>query len=137
MSFDERNQWCFACGRENPIGLKLTFREDGDKYIAQFRPGPEHQSYDGIVHGGIISTLLDEIMARYPYAKGLNTVTARLEVRYRKPTPIGQDLTVTGWVTKRRGKMIELAGSVALPDGTVTAEGKATVIAVEEVKHES
>ena len=134
MSMDERNQWCFACGSQNPIGLKLTFREDGDKYIAVFRPGPEHQSYDGIVHGGIISTLLDEIMARYPYAKGLNTVTARLEVRYRKPTPIGEDLTVTGWVTKQRGKMIELAGTVALPDGTITAEGKATVIAVKEVE---
>jgi uncharacterized protein (TIGR00369 family) len=137
MSFDEPNQWCFACGVKNPIGLKLTFREDGDKYVAVFRPGPEHQSYDGIVHGGIISTLLDEIMARYPYAKGLNTVTARLEVRYRKPTPIGQELTVTGWVTKERGKMIELAGNVALPDGTITAEGKSTVIAVKGIQHDT
>jgi acyl-coenzyme A thioesterase PaaI-like protein len=134
MSLDERNKWCFACGRANPIGLKLTFREEGDKYVTAFRAGPEHQGYDGIVHGGIISTLLDEIMARYPYVKGLNTVTARLEVRYRNPTPIGQELRVTGWVTRERGKMIELAGSVALPDGTVTAEGKATVIAVKEVK---
>jgi len=134
MSLDERNKWCFACGRANPIGLKLTFREEGDKYVTAFRAGPEHQGYDGIVHGGIISTLLDEIMARYPYVKGLNTVTARLEVRYRNPTPIGQELRVTGWVTRERGKMIELAGSVALPDGTITAEGKATVIAVKEVK---
>ena len=133
MNRDERNQWCFACGEINPIGLKLKFREVGDRYVTTFTPGKEHQGYDGIVHGGIISALLDEIMARYPYAKGINTVTARLEVRFRQPTRIGQELTVSGWVTNQRGKMTELAGNVTLPDGTVTAEGKATVIEVEEV----
>lgn len=125
---DDRDQWCFACGRDNPIGLKLTFSEEGDKYVARFTPGLEHQSYDGIVHGGIISTLLDEIMARYPYAKGIRTVTARLEVRYRKPTPIGQELTISGWIVRQRGRLYETAGTVALADGTVTAEGRATVM---------
>lgn len=131
---DERNEWCFACGKNNPIGFKLKFEEKNEKYISHFTAGPEHQSYDGIMHGGLISTLLDEIMARYPYAQGLNAVTARLEVRYRQPTPIGQPLTVTGWMVERRGRRIELAGSVALADGTVTAEGKATVMVVEEVR---
>lgn len=130
---DDRNQWCFACGKLNPISLKLKFEEQGETYISYFTPGPEHQSYDGVVHGGIISTLLDEIMARYPYSKGLNTVTARLEVRFRHPTPIGQQLTVTSEVVRQRGKMFEMAGSVALSDGTVTAEGKATLVAIKEV----
>jgi acyl-coenzyme A thioesterase PaaI-like protein len=134
MADDDRNQWCFACGKQNPIGLQLDFREEADKYIANFTPGPQHQGYDGIVHGGIVSTLLDEIMARYPYAKGMDAVTARLEVRFRQPTPLGQELTVTGWITGRRGKIIEMAGTVALPDGTVTAEGKATVMVVKEAK---
>ncbi|WP_425058418.1 hypothetical protein SCACP_30690 [Sporomusa carbonis] len=124
---DENNQWCFACGPRNPIGLKLNFREENDTYLTTFTPGPEHQGYDGIVHGGLVSTLLDEIMARYLYAKGLNAVTAKLEVRFRHPTPIGRELTVSSWITGRRGKMYELAGKVTLPDGTVTAEGKATV----------
>ena len=126
---EDRNQWCFACGVKNPIGLKLKFAEEGDKYVARFTAGPEHQSYDGIVHGGIISTLLDEIMGRYPYVKGVDTVTARLDIRYRKPTPIGEELTVTGWIVNRRGRLYEMAGTVALPDGTVTAEGKATLMA--------
>lgn len=125
---DERNQWCFACGRQNPIGLKLEFTEQNDKYIATFMAGPEHQGYDNIVHGGIVSTLLDEITARYIYHKGHNAVTARLEIRYRHPTPIGQLLTITGWVTKQRGPLFELAGQIELPDGTVTAEAKATVV---------
>jgi acyl-coenzyme A thioesterase PaaI-like protein len=130
MSEKDDNQWCFACGPKNPIGLKLVFQEEGDKYITQFTPGPEHQGYDGIVHGGIISTLLDEVMARYPYAKGLNTVTGRLEIRFRQATRVGQNLTITGWVTKQRGTMLELAGEVTLADGTVLAEGKATVVDV-------
>jgi acyl-coenzyme A thioesterase PaaI-like protein len=133
MSDNELNQWCFACGKLNPIGLKLEFFEEQGKYMANFTAGPEHQGYDGIVHGGIISTLLDEIMARYPYTKGLNSVTARLEVRYRQPTPIGQRLTLTGWVTGHRGRIYEMAGTVQLPDGTITAEGKATVMVVGEV----
>jgi acyl-coenzyme A thioesterase PaaI-like protein len=133
MSLDECNLHCFACGPLNPIGLKLQFSEENDKYITQFTPGKEHQGYDGVVHGGIVSTLLDEIMARYPYTKGLHSVTARLEVRFRQPTPVGEELTVTGWVTNKRGKMIETAGTVTLPDGTITAEGKATVMVLGEV----
>lgn len=124
---DINNMWCFACGPQNPIGLKLKFREEGDTYISTFIAGPEHQGYDGIMHGGLVSTPLDEIMARYVYAKGLTAVTAKLEVRYRQPTPIGQELRISGWITSQRGKMYELAGKIALPDGTVTAEGKAMV----------
>ncbi len=124
---DESNQWCFACGPRNPIGMKLSFREEENLYLTTFVPGPEHQGYDGIMHGGLISTLLDEVMARYLHAQGLNAVTARLEVRFRQPTPIGQELTISGWITGQRGKMYELAGKITLPDGTVTAEGKAII----------
>lgn len=124
---NEGNEWCFACGSSNPIGLKLKFREENNTYISSFTPGPEHQSYDGIMHGGLISTLLDEIMARYLYAKGLTAVTAKLEVRFRNPTPIGQKLSICGWITSQRGKMYELAGKITLPDGTITAEAKSIV----------
>lgn len=126
------DDWCFACGRKNPIGLKLNFREENGIYITEFKPGPEHQSYNGIVHGGIISTLLDEVMVRYLYSLGHHAVTARLEVRYRRPTPVNRTLTVTGWIVKERGKLYEMIGKVVLPDGSVTAEGKATVAVIEE-----
>lgn len=125
------NQWCFACGKDNPIGLRLMFMENVDSYSTTFTAGPEHQGYDGIVHGGLVSTILDEVMARYIYAKGFNAVTARLEVRFRQPTPIGKLLTVIAKIVSQRGKLYELKGQVILPDGTVTAEGKATVAVVE------
>lgn len=130
----DRNQMCFACGVNNPIGLKLKFREEKDTYIAEFTAGAEHQSYDGIVHGGIISTLLDEVMAGYIHARGHNAVTARLDVRFKKPTPIGEPLTITGKIISQRGNMIELSGAIELSDGTITAQGKATVAVLEELK---
>jgi uncharacterized protein (TIGR00369 family) len=124
MAQEERNDWCFGCGKANPIGLKMEFSESDGKYISVFVPGPEHQSYEGTLHGGIVSTLLDEVMGRYHCVRGLKAVTARLEMRFRRPTPVGQRLTVSGWVVKERGKLIEMAGNITLPDGTITAEGR-------------
>ena len=129
------NQWCFACGKDNPIGLHLEFTEHEDSYSTIFTPRPEHQGYDGIMHGGLVSTLLDEVMARYIYAKGYNAVTARLDVRFKKPTPIGQELKVTAKITGKRGNMYEVVGEITLTDGTITAQGKATVAVLEE-KHD-
>jgi acyl-coenzyme A thioesterase PaaI-like protein len=124
---DELNHWCFACGKQNPIGLKLNFREEGDSYITTFIPQAEHQGYNGIVHGGIVSTLLDEVMAGYLYAKGYNAVTAKLDVRFRKPTPILQELTVTARITAKKRNMYEMTAEITLPDQSVSAEGKAIV----------
>ena len=122
-----QKQWFFACGPQNPFGLKLSFEEKDDTYISHFTGQPQHQGYDGIMHGGIVSTLLDEIMARYLYAKGMNAVTARLEVRYLKPTPIGVPLLIKGHIVRQKGRIFETEGTIALPDGTVTAQGTAKV----------
>ena len=128
---DERNQWCFACGPKNPFGLKLSFREQNDTYLSEFTGQQQHQGYDGIMHGGIVSTLLDEIMARYLYAKGMNAVTARLEIRYNKPTTSGVPLLLKGRITKHKGRIYETEGTIELPDGTVTAQGTAKVFIID------
>jgi uncharacterized protein (TIGR00369 family) len=127
------NQCCFGCGTRNPIGLHLKFEEVEGKYVTTFTAGSEHQSYDGIVHGGIISTLLDEVMARYISEQGIKAVTARLDVRFRQATPIGQELIISGWVTGQRSNMYEMAGEIKLPDGTVTAQGKGMIAVIEDV----
>lgn len=126
----EQNNWCFVCGEANPIGLHLTFHEEEGIYVTTFTPGPEHQSYNGILHGGLVSTLLDEIMGRYIYEMGKTALTAKLEVRFRAPTPIGQLLTIRGRIVGKKGSMYEMAGSITLPDGTVTAESKAMIAVV-------
>ncbi len=126
------NNLCFGCGKDNPIGLKLSFAEENGSYVSRFTPREEHQSYDGTIHGGILSTLLDETMGRFLYiVQKRNVATARLEIRFRKPARVGQELTVSGWVVKERGKLIETEGKIALSDGTVVAEGKATMMEVD------
>lgn len=130
---EDKNRWCFGCGPMNPIGLKLKFQEENDRYVTHFTAGPEHQSYNGIVHGGILSTLLDETMVRYLYAKGFNAVTARMELRYREQTPIEQPLTISSRILSHKRNLYEMTGEICLPDGKVSVEGKATVFIMKDV----
>ncbi len=125
------DNYCFACGLDNPYGLKLDFRIEGDCYVARKTLAREYQSYTGVAHGGIVSTLLDEAMGGYLVALGEKAVTGRLTVRYRHPTPIGEELRVTGRVVERRGRFYRMKAEVALADGTVTAEGTAEMAVVE------
>jgi len=99
--------WCFACGPHNPHGLHLSdFRFEGDQYICHFTPQRHHQGWVGLVHGGIVAALLDEIMTRMLWERGINAATGELNVRYRQPAAIGQSLTVRGWVKRKHGKLI-------------------------------
>jgi len=121
--------WCFACGKDNPIGLKLDFDLTDTEYSTTFIPLPEHQSYNGRVHGGLISTLLDEVMAGYVYAStGQVAFTARLEIRYRQPVLIGQPVKVIGTFIKQKGRMYEMKGELFLADGTLAAESTGKVL---------
>ena len=124
----KRDDWCFACGLKNPFGLKMEFYWEGEDYLCRFTPRKEHQGYDEIMHGGLVSTLLDEVMGRSLYIQKIEAVTARLEVRYRQPTPIGQELLIRGQMIEKRGKIWRLAAHITLPDGTVTAEANATMM---------
>ena len=77
MSRLKDDQWCFACGAENPHGLRLSgFRREGDDYVVEFTPQRHHQGWQGITHGGIAATILDEVMTRILYEQGLEVVTA-------------------------------------------------------------
>ncbi len=83
------DNWCFACGKENPIGLRLEFYEEENAFCCEFTPGKNFQGYEGIMHGGIASVILDEIMARFLIdIKKIPVVTSRMEVRFRKPVRI-------------------------------------------------
>jgi acyl-coenzyme A thioesterase PaaI-like protein len=113
---------CFACGQANPIGLRLRFEADGEGIRAEFTPGPHYQGYEGVLHGGIIAAALDDAMANLFHMRGRETVTARLEVRYRREAPIGQRLIVTARTTGERGRFFTAEATLALPDGTCLAE---------------
>ncbi len=125
----DQYSWCFACGKDNPIGLKLEFELTEAQYSTVFIPGPEHQSYDGRVHGGIITTLLDEVIAGFVHkSTGKDAFTARLEVRYRQPVPIGQPLRAVARPIKQKGRMYEMQGELFLADGQLAAEATGKIL---------
>lgn len=116
---------CFGCGQDNPIGLKLKPRREGNTVKAEFIPGELHQGWPGMVHGGILLTLLDEVMAYTAYFEGLNCLTGRTQVRLRRPVAIGEPLYLTASITRRTRKLLETKATATLRDGTPVAEGTA------------
>lgn len=126
-------EMCFVCGKANPIGLKLDFAVIDNVYTSYFTPDERYQSYDGILHGGIISTLLDEITGKYVWV--LNdykpSFTGRLEVRYRRHGLIGKTLRLEGRVLKQKGKLYEMEGRLLQVEGEILiAECQAKVMCV-------
>jgi uncharacterized protein (TIGR00369 family) len=139
MDKQPNSRMCFVCGIENPIGLKLKFYTDDEgRCIARFRPKPEHQGYPGHLHGGIISTLLDEVMGRVLVSQNVWAVTAHLEIKFAKPVPLDEELTVVGDLTRNRSRAYEARGEIRLPDGTVLAEGSGIYVVIpDEVVEEA
>lgn len=121
---------CFVCGENNPYGLRLSFEIDKEHQTLKttFVANPTFQGWDGIVHGGIISTLLDEAMAKLVYELGYQAVTASLEVRFKNPAPILQPLFIYGEIVEVNKRLIEAKSRVVKEDGTILAEGRSTFI---------
>jgi len=125
---------CFVCGRDNPIGLHLTFYVEGEEVKTTFTPGPEHQGWPDVLHGGIISTILDETVGRTCFLVDMWAVTGRFELRYRQPVPIGQPLTAVARIVRVHGRVLEARGELRLPDGTVAAEATGIYVRIPDEK---
>lgn len=120
---------CFVCGIENDFSLKAAFYElDNDELIAIFRPLEGHQSYPGRLHGGVASSILDETIGRAINIKheGIWGVTVELNVKYKKPVPLDEELRVVGRITRDTSRLFEGSGEILLASGevAVTAQGK-------------
>jgi acyl-coenzyme A thioesterase PaaI-like protein len=124
---------CFACGDRNPIGLRLRFSRDERGVTAQFIPQPEHQGFEKTVHGGIISTVLDEAMAWAIAQAGIWAVTGEMRVRFRRPLRVGEATVVTARVTGQRGLAVMAAAELVLAsDAAPIAGATATFARVDE-----
>jgi uncharacterized protein (TIGR00369 family) len=124
---------CFLCGRENPISLKVSwFNEPAEGRIRARVSVPEsHCSYPGVVHGGIVSTLLDETGGRAVMVGGdfeRLMVSVKLEVEFRRVTPSNVTLDLVGWVVRDQGSKVEVAAEIRLPDGAVSARSHALLV---------
>ncbi|MFC1928132.1 PaaI family thioesterase [Chloroflexota bacterium] len=121
---------CFGCGQNNPIGLKLNFQWDGETARAEFTPTEFYQGWPGLVHGGIITCILDEAMGWVVLFEGMHCVTAELRVKLSHPASIGEPLIITSSVARKTRKLVEARAAISSKDGTLIAEGTATQFVV-------
>ena len=117
----QNDDYCFGCGQENPIGLKLTFIEDGDFVRSRFTPSKEYQGWNGVVHGGILFTLLDEAGGYTITKRHIDCVTARCEVNFKNPAVIGKELLIEASVTRMTSRLIETQARLYYLDGITIA----------------
>jgi uncharacterized protein (TIGR00369 family) len=134
VDVEKELEMCFACGQKNPIGLKLKFGWDGKVARTEFTPNKLHQGWAGVVHGGIISCLLDEAMSYAALFSGANSLTAKMQTRFRRPLQIDEPLTVTASLTKKTRKVVEAKAEMSLKDGTVVADSTATMFVLGQRK---
>jgi acyl-coenzyme A thioesterase PaaI-like protein len=122
----EDDRWCFACGERNPEGLKLVFNWDGEALRAFFTPQKFHQGYKDIVHGGIISTVLDECMAQVAIKKTEKmAATAGFRVRFREALMVGEETLTEAVVEKETRRLIEASARMKrVSDGRLIAEAR-------------
>lgn len=122
---------CFGCGDLNPIGLHLRFTPRAGGVQAAFLPATEHQGFDNIVHGGIISAILDEGMAWATAYAGIWAVTGEIRVRFREPLHVGESTTATARITGRRGRTVTTSAEITREnDGGTVATATATFVEV-------
>lgn len=120
------DKMCFACGKDNPISLGLDFQLVAeDRAAAEFVPQDVHQGYDNLMHGGLVSTLLDEAMAQVIYLNNIKAVTAEMRIRFKKPVRIGKKIEITGILSESRGKLIKTEAYLRDEDENLLAKAEA------------
>ncbi len=130
------SKMCFVCGVENPIGLHLDFWTDGEQVWTEFTPGQQHQGWPGVLHGGIVATLMDETMGRVAFTRKLWMVTAKMETTYRRPVPLGQPLKITARSEELRGSRMTTSGQIVLPDGNVAVQARGLYLRIPDDQKE-
>jgi uncharacterized protein (TIGR00369 family) len=124
--------FCFGCGGANQRGMLLTFEQDdaAQRIRGNFRLSAEYQGGAGFIHGGIIATVLDEVMGKVCRFRGVRAVTAELTVEYLKPVPVDADLVVEGHEVEMTGRNLFIVGEIRNVAGQVLARGKGRFVTI-------
>ncbi len=125
------NQRCYVCGKQNPAGLAVDFEINAEtrSIHAVFIPSGVHQGYEGIVHGGILSALLDEAMAKLAFSLGIPAVTAEMTVKFKSSAAPGEELNISGRITEEAKRLI-LAEAKIERGPVVIAEAKGKLLRI-------
>jgi uncharacterized protein (TIGR00369 family) len=125
------NERCYVCGKKNPSGLAVDFEinRESRSLRAKFTPSDVHQGYEGIVHGGILSALLDEAMAKLAFSLGIPAVTAEMTVKFKSPASPGEVLSIYGKLNHETHRLIE-AEAVIEKGPVIIAEAKGKLLRI-------
>jgi acyl-coenzyme A thioesterase PaaI-like protein len=121
---------CFVCGPSNPIGLNLTFRIEDNVCLSEFTPLDIHCGYSGVTHGGLIFSVLDDVMANWVFLQGIKAFTAKCDIRYKDALPTGTAVRLEGHCIKQRGRLVIMQGKMIRQDNNeLVAETQASFMA--------
>lgn len=137
MKKQPNSRYCFVCGMENPYGLKLKFFETPSGKVIVNTVIPDHfQGYPGVVHGGIVASLVDEVLGRVHMGDDINNsrflYTAKLNIQYRKPVPLNSPLRIVGQAVKKKKRTGTSIAKIFDHDGQLLVEAEAILINVPE-----
>lgn len=122
------NPACFGCGAKNPNGLQLVFQAEDRRSSARWTASPAWQSFKGIIHGGIISSVLDEAMSKAILSGGDLALTVELRIRFRKKVCVEDELKVSGWVVSAARSRIKAEATLASEEGQEMAHAWGTFL---------
>ncbi len=124
------DRYCLCCGEKNPIGLKMKFRYDGSRLLSEAIVPKSFQGFADVVHGGILGTLLDEVMVNFHWLRGVRAVSVEFTVRLKAPCPTGALVRLAAWEVESKRRLHHTASEARLSDGTLVAEATAKCLEV-------
>jgi len=133
LRFEVEPHRCFACGSLSEHGLQLDLHVDGDRCWTELELADRFQGWDGIAHGGIVCTILDEVMAWSLATTDNWGLTARMTVHFKRPVQLGVPIRAEGWMTRQRRRLVETAARLVDPgSGELLATAEAVYVAADE-----
>ena len=124
--------YCYGCGDANPIGLRLNHRLERRRLVTEFLPLEEHQGWPGMVHGGILATLLYEVMENLPFLEGTTTMMKSMDISFRRPATTGDSVVAESWFVEESGRKLNVSATLTSDKGELIAEGSAVLVALSE-----
>lgn len=125
------DEMCFGCSPDNPIGLQLNCWSEGETTYTEFNPTNVHQSYNGVFHGGLIITIMDELIGHHLMDRGYRAVTGRMNARFKKPVPIKNNIRFGCYTEKQKGNLFVIKAWTTMPEGETVVEAEAHMMRID------
>ena len=129
-SYPLKKNFCFACGSDNPQGMRLKFAQEGNRFVSRFRLSKRYTGPPGYCHGGIIATILDDAMGKVNKLRHVVALTKQMTVEYIKPVPLHKPLRVEGREIRVHGRQHINRAEILNENGEVLARSRGIFIAI-------